>query len=217
MKKYSKIVVLSAGITENPKGPRKFADGKNNFNYEVLVDPYEFRFKAVKKLFQDGLCSEFVLVGGEVETMNGGIKSKFIGSDGKTVEKAEVMRYSLVNDYQIPGNNFPAVLKSISNTRGNAEAVLRYFKENNVTNFDDIGVLTSFYHLPRSIKIFKEAGLSLMPICAESVVYDQEFDLIREFYQKEGFSRILSEVEDTDSEIKGMGDQEKGSYNSRFN
>lgn len=171
--------------------------------------------KAVKKIFNNGVCSDFILVGGEVETIKNGERAKFIGSDGKTLPKAEIVHYSLVNHYRVPGKSL-TMLQSDSNTLGNAKEVARYFREKNIKKFEKIGILTSFYHLPRAMKIFKEAGLALIPICAESIVYDEEFDLIKDYYKKEGFSRILASTRNVNSEIKGMGDQEKGSYISKF-
>jgi hypothetical protein len=155
-------------------------------------------------------------VGGEVEMIKDEKKLKFIGKEGKTIPKAEVMRRRLVNDYGIPAENL-ICLTSASNTTGNALEILRYFTEKNVTDLNEIGLLTRFYHIPRSVKIFKEsANLSLVPICTESIVYDEEFELIKDFYSKEGLLEIIGDIKNSDSEIKGMGDQEKGSYVPRF-
>jgi len=216
MRKYKAIVVLSKIITKNNQGSRKFDNGKNNFFYEILGDPYEFRFKAVKKLFSDGACSNFILVGGEVETIENGKRTKLIINNEETIPKAEVMRFSLINDYSIPARNL-IVLKSASNTIGNAKETAKYFKAKNIKDLDKIGILTNFYDLPRTIKLFKEeASLSLIPICAESVIYDEEFDLIKNFYKKEGFSKIISDIKENFLEIKGMHDQEKGIYAPMF-
>ena len=216
MSQYPKIILLSAGINQNANGPHSFSNNIENFNYEILGDPYEFRFKAVRKLFVGNACPDFILVGGQVEKVENGRKSKFIGKGGKTIPKAEVMRYCLINNYNIPKENISATLESESNTYGNAEAVSKYFKEKTINNVEKIGILTSFYHLSRSVKIFKELNLPLIPICAESVIYDEEFDSIKDFYDNEGFSKILADTKNSNSEIKGMGDQEKNSYTSGF-
>jgi hypothetical protein len=126
------------------------------------------------------------------------------------------MRYALINNYKIPSKNIIA-LKSVSNTIGNAKEIYKYFVKKNIKNLNKVGILTNFYDLPRSIKIFREfSNLSLIPICAESIIYDEEFDLIKKFYKEEGFSRIVSEEKNYDSEIKGISDREKGCYVPRF-
>lgn len=81
MKKYSAVVVLAAGITYD----------QANFSYEIAADPYEFRFKAVQKLFTDGACAQFILVGGDVEMIVDGKKDKFKDKNGEHVPKAAVM------------------------------------------------------------------------------------------------------------------------------
>jgi hypothetical protein len=217
MKKYDKIIVLASGITVDKNGPYKFENNTEKFNYKIIKDPYEFSFKAVKKLFSAGICSNFILVGGKVEIVKNKTKAKFIGKNGTTIPKAEVMKYSLINNYGIPAENL-TVLKSASNTIGNAKEILKYFKKQNIKNIDKVGILTCFHHLPRTIKIFKEtSNLFFDPICSESVIYNEEFDLIRKFYQKEGLSIILGENKNENSEIKGMGDMEKNCYIPKFN
>ncbi len=216
MKKYSKIIVLSRGVKQSDDGLRKFQNEKENFSYTIEGDPDEFCFKAVKKLFSDGICRDFILVGGEVEVIKAGEKTAFIGNEGKTIPKVEVMHHSLVNNYKIPTENL-TTLKSVSNTKGNAIEIKRYFAEKNITDLSDIGILTNFYHLPRATKIFKEStGLSFIPIPAESIIYEEEFDSIKNFYKEQGYKMILGDTIEKDSEIKGMGDMEKGSYSSRF-
>jgi hypothetical protein len=216
MKKYTKIIVLSRGVKQSDDGLKKFQNEKENFSYTIEGDPDEFCFKAIKKLFSDGACSDFILVGGEVEIIKDGKKTAFIGNTGKTISKVEVMHHSLVNNYEIPKENLTA-LKSVSNTKGNAKEIKKYFIEKNITDLNDIGILTNFYHLPRAIKIFKEStGLCFIPISAESVIYDEEYDSIKNFYREQGFKMILGDTIEQDSEIKGIGDMEKGSYSSRF-
>ncbi len=210
------IVVLAAGVTQMDNGPRKFEKGEVNFDYEIQGDPYEFRFKAVQKLLLKGSCSKFILVGGNVEMVKDGEKESFYDQNGQVVSKSQVMKHCLVNHYQIPVENI-VCLHSESNTIGNAKEVSKYFSENGIKDLETVGLLTSFYHLSRSVRMFgDEANLRLIPISAESAVYHEEFENIRKFYHEEGFSRILHDTKDHRSEIKGMGDQEQNIYQPGF-
>ena len=216
MKKYSAVIVLAAGVRQNDEGPRRFEQDGERFAYEIKGDPYEFRFKAVKKLFTTGASSNFIVVGGDVETTKDGKKDKYKGQSGEVVSKSKVMADCLINYYQIPADKI-VVLHSESNTKGNAVEVARYFSENKTQSLDQVGLLTSFFHLPRSIRTFADVGnLRLIPISAEGVIYEEEFENIHQFYSEEGFSMILGDIQDQPSEIKGMGDQEKGSYTPMF-
>ncbi len=210
------IVVLAAGVTQKDNGPRKFEKDEVTFDYEIQGDPYEFRFKAVKKILLNGSCSKFVLVGGNVEMIKGDEKKSFFDKNGQVVSKSEVMKHCLVNHYQIPEENI-VCLHSVSNTIGNAKEVSKHFSENKTKDLGTVGLLTSFYHLSRSMRMFvEEANLRLIPISAESVVYHEEFENVRKFYHEEGFSRILHDAKDHRSEIKGMGDQEQNNYQPGF-
>lgn len=203
MKKYSAIIILAPGITKTDNGKFTFKNGDVNFRYEIEGDPNEFRFKAVEKFYIDDRAIEFILVGGTVKNMD-------------SVRKADVMKDILESKYKIPPNLLNPI-KSASNTEGNAMAVKRYLSEKNEIYISNIGLLTNFYHLPRAIRLFIDvAHLRLIPICAESIVYDDEFDNMRHFYHHEGFSRILNDSKDHDSEIKGMLAQELGSYTPRI-
>lgn len=199
MKKYSAIIILAPEITEDKKGKLTFDKNGVNFNYEIEGDPHEFRFKAAQKFYSDDNNMEFILVGGMV-------KKK------ENIRKADVMKDVLESRYGIPPNLLNPI-QSASNTEGNAMAIKRYLSQKNETYIDNIGLLTNFYHLPRAIKTFVDiAHLRLIPICAESIVYEEEFENIRHFYHHEGFSRIINDIKDHHSEITGMLAQEIGSY-----
>jgi len=212
MKKYSAIIILAPGIIESNKGKLTFNKNGFNFNYEIEGDPHEFRFKAAKKFYLEDKNLEFILVGGTVKDEN----KETVKVNDKEVLKADVMKDILESRYEISSNSLNPV-KSDSNTEGNAMAVKRYLSEKNETYINNIGLLTNFYHLPRAIKTFIDiAHLRLIPICAESIVYKEEFENIKHFYHHEGFSRIINDLKDHDSEIKGMLAQETGSYTPRI-
>lgn len=212
---YKFIVVLSRGVTVKPNGPNRFSSGASDFNYEIEGDPYSFCFKAIKDLFDSGACKNFILVGGVVKTANpDGSLTDFIDRQGTTVPKAEVMKDCLVNRYGIPSEHL-ITLVSASNTEGNAKAVQKYFQENSIIDTDDVGILSIYNHLVRAMRIFIDvADLRLIPIPAEGLIYNEEYSNIRKFYETDGFSKIIGLNINDPSEIKGMGDREKGEYTS---
>ncbi len=213
MKKYSAIIILAPGITKANEGKLTFNKNGFNFNYKIEVDPHEFRFKAAKKFYSEDKNLELILVGGTVKDEN----RETVKVNNKEVLKADVMKQRLeCSEYGIPSKHLHPI-QSASNTEGNAMAVKRYLSEKNDAYINNIGLLTNFYHLPRAIKTFIDVShMRLIPICAESIVYKEEFENIRHFYHHEGFSRIINDLKDHDSEIKGMLAQEAGSYTSRI-
>ena len=218
VKQYSAVVVLSPEIIENQKGKLTFKHNNGHISYSIDNDPHEFRFKAVKRLYKDGVCKNFILVGGVVKKWVGDKKKNTL-IDGKPVPKKDVMRQRLeCSEYGIPRKNLLDV-ESMSNTKGNAMAVLEYLAKFNAPYINNIGLLTNFYHLPRAMKIFIEkAGLRLIPICAESIVYGENYEELKKFYKEivvsndEKITRILADDVGDGSEIKGMWDMESGKY-----
>jgi|GEM_PF-4169424 len=214
--RYSLIIVPTAGIAQKDDGPLTFSDGVESFSYDIEQDPYEFCLKAVKKLNDTGACSNFLIVGGAVQTRKDEKKDKFLGATGNNVPKAEVMRDRLVKHYKVPLNCI-RVLISESNTTGNAVAVASHFAAGNPAPSGRLGLMVNFFRLARATGIFIDATkLPLIPISAESVVYEEEFENIKEFYKQEGFAAIISSNRDSDSEIKGISDRENGTYLARF-
>lgn len=213
--KYSTIILLSAGITQTEAGNRTFSEGHTSFKYLIQGDPHEFGFKAIQKLYQDGSCTNFVLVGGLVEVISpDGTKSPYLDASGNPVPKALVMENCLIENYHIPKEAL-TILQSASNTQGNAETVAKYFSNQHPSGA--VGLMSLFYHLTRALRMFASVfPLPVLPICAESVVYESEFENIKQFYTTEGFNYILGATPSQDSQIKGMSDLEFGTYSPRF-
>ena len=192
MRTYSAVVVLAPGIRRNTSGPLQFSDDLNlSFSYEVVGDPFEFRFKAAAKLYEIEATQRFLLVGGKVD-----------GEEG--VPKGAVMQHRLSTEYGIPvGALTPLV--SASNTQGNARAVKEYLQQDSKIDVEEIGVLTNFYHLSRATRMFmEEVKLRLIPICAEGFILDDEFDNIRKFYRDEALGYIVGDLETDRCEIRGL-------------
>ena len=211
--KYVAIIILSPGITQMDDGSIVFKRNGIVFNYEFEGDR-EFRLKAAQKLYQDGACSNFIIVGGNVDTRVNGRLQEY-NYNNQSIPKSEVIKSRLVDKYMIPEGCLTC-LKSTPSTEGNAIEVLRHLSEKNIQFLDKIGLLTNFYHLTRAIRIFIDiSNLRLVPVAAEGVIYDEEFENIKSFYKSEGFSRVINDLRDCKSEIKGMSDREKGSYAGR--
>lgn len=199
-REYTYIVVLAPGITVREEGRFGFKTDAGVFRYDIAGDPFEFRFKAVAKLYTEKRTQKFLLVGGPVKTK-------------EPISKPEVMKQRLETKYSVPSESL-TIVKSSANTEGNAIAINQHLSCVNLSA-DSIGLLTNFYHLSRAIRIFIEFGkLRLIPISAESVIYQEEYENIREFYNSEGFSRILDTQKEHNSEIKGMEAIEEGIYTS---
>jgi len=211
--KYAAVIILSSGVTQMDEGSLVFNKDGIIFNYEFEGDR-EFRLKAAQKLYQDRACSNFIIVGGNVDTrINGELKT--YNYNNQSVPKAKVIKSRLVEKYMIPESCITS-LESIPSTEGNAIKVLQHLSEKNIQTLDKVGLLTNFYHLARAIRMFVDvSNLRLVPIAAEGVIYDEEFESIKDFYKSEGFSRLLNDIRNCKSEIKGMGDREKGLYTGR--
>jgi len=186
MSNYDSIVVLASEI---------FKEG-NEFKmpdfYNGVAQGGKIRLDAGIKMFQDKKTKNIIVVGGKVS--------------GSEDEKTDVMA-----DYLIE-NNIPSdkIIKipSATNTQGNAAAVKKYMIDSKIKN-QKIGLLTSFYHLPRAMKIFAREGLSFEPIVAESILIDHQdygLDKIHQFYIN---TKMLERL---NQELLGLADLEKGIY-----
>lgn len=187
MKTYDTVILLAMGI-----------EASNNGNYILTGDPFEFRFKAIKRLYEQGV-SRFILVGGTV-----------LGIVG--VSKPDVMENILTEKYGVPKE---CLIKLVSenNTEGNAKKIQEY-----ANGHKDLGItalVTNFFHLPRATTTFLDfTDIIFKPVSAESIVYDTEHQNIRNFYQNEGLDIIIKEKINDNSEIKGIHDKELGTYKS---
>lgn len=199
--KYSIVIVLSPGVTKDDSGQLVFTQSSNSFKYYIEADPFEFRFKAVKKLYTSEAAKKFILVGGPVK-------------NEEKVSKTEVMQDRLNSFYGIPIDRLITV-PSAANTEGNAMAVLERLSDKNDSYINAAGLLTNLYHLPRAMKIFqKVANLRLIPICAESLLLDDEFENVKNFYRNEASKLIVKENADDRCEIRGLSALESETYES---
>jgi len=166
----------------------------------------KMRLDAAIKMFKDKTTDNIIVVGGKVY--------------GSQDEKTDIMANYLIE------NNIPKdkVIKipSATNTQGNAAAVKSYLDKknklllnknkllfNNKLGDKKIGLLTSFYHLPRAMKIFAREGLSFEPIVAESILIDHPdygLDKINQFYIN---TKMLERL---NQELQGIASLEKGTY-----
>ncbi len=195
---YKTVIILAPGIVKDDSGDQYFKNDSNELKYKITDDQFEFRFKAAKRLHELGV-SRFVLVGGVVK-------------DAPSISKPDVMENLLVTKYNMPLSCIIKVV-SESNTEGNVKAVKEYLADNKIDR--GLGLLTNFFHLPRAVKQFSEfTDLIFSPICAESVVYDIEYENIRLFFANQGLELIIGSDPESKSEIKGLFQKEMGTYKS---
>jgi len=150
------------------------------------------RLDAAVKMFEDKMVNNIIVVGGKVR--------------GSEDEKTEAMADYLINN-DIAVENI-IKLPSKTNTQGNAKVVKSYLDKNKLTN-KKIGLLTSFYHLPRAMKIFAREGLNFEPVVAESILIDHPdygLNKIHQFYIN---TKMLERL---NQELLGLADLEKGIY-----
>jgi len=186
MSKYDSIVVLASEI---------FKEG-NKFRmpdfFNGVAQGGKMRLDAAVKMFEDKMVNNIIVVGGKVR--------------GSEDEKTEAMADYLINN-DIAVENI-IKLPSKTNTQGNAKVVKSYLDKNKLTN-KKIGLLTSFYHLPRAMKIFAREGLNFEPVVAESILIDHPdygLNKIHQFYIN---TKMLERL---NQELLGLADLEKGIY-----
>jgi hypothetical protein len=197
---YDTIILLARGIHLDEQGAFNFTKDGRAITYKTSGDPFEFCYKAVKKLHENG-TQHIILVGGVVK-------------GAEYISKPDIMEDVLVNRYGIPQSCLTKIV-SESNTEGNAKAVKEFHATNTIAG--NAGLLTNHYHLLRAMRDFVNIpNLRLLPVPAESIIYTDtgEFENIRTFYENEGLSYIIGNTPDANSEIKGIADKELGTYKS---
>lgn len=146
----------------------------------------EIRVEATKVLRRQNRVNEIIVVGGPTE-------------DGMSKVKLIAERIGGV----------VTQLESIPSTQNNLDVIKDYLGDDRGNN----GLLTNFYHLPRAMRLSIERGLNLIPVCAEAVLLSEDVNWlgkIKEWYggQDSMFLRLISE-------IQGLSDLEKDSYNNK--
>ena len=168
---YSAIIVLPPNIVESKEGRLNYKEGIFEFRYIMKNDPYEFRYKAISKLFHSGAVERFILPGSAVRKEN----NEGLASEGVEPLTPHIMKYTLTSKYGVA----PDVLRVVSSaphTMGNIIAAYEELKNRDSLYLAKVGVLTNFYHLPRALRLFAEhTVLRPIPLCAESFLLSDEF------------------------------------------
>ncbi len=185
MKKYDYVVVLAGEIIQKDDGYEmpEFFDN--------LAQGTKMRLDAAVKMFNDGSASNIIVVGGPVRDSND--------------EKPDIMAEYLIKE-NIPEEEIIKI-PSEANTQGNATAVNEFINKNTIVG--KIGLLTSFYHLPRAMKFFIGQDLRCEPIAVEAILLDHPDygqQKIRQFYSS---PEMLNRF---DQEIEGLDKIEKEQY-----
>lgn len=208
VREYSTVIVLPPKIVESKEGRLNYKEGIFEFRYSIKNDPYEFRYKAVSKLFHSGVVERFILPGGPVRKEN----NDQLASEGVEPLSPHIMKYTLVSKYGVA----PDVLRVVSSaphTIGNITAAYEELKNRDSVYLAKVGVLTNFYHLARALRLFAEhTAIRPIPICAESFLLSDEFERerVKKFYIESGLSYILE-----NQELQGFLDIERGMYAPR--
>lgn len=158
-------------------------------------------------LEKDRLEDQRIYLGGDIR-MQAAVQLaeqvKYFIVVGGSKSKVDGMKNFLIQEFKKEKNtNIPDIIRieSDPDTLGNMRAI----KKSDAKLTGNVGILTNFYHLPRSLRISKEVfpNLTFTPLAAESLLYFRQptFSL----FAKEFLFRVSKE-------INGLADLENGSY-----
>lgn len=131
-------------------------------------------------------------------------QTEFLIVVGGSKPKVDDMKNFLVQEFEkIKISNIPDIIRieSDPDTLGNLWAI----KKSGIKLNDGVGILTNFYHLPRSIRISNEVfpRIAFIPLAAESLLNMKQSTF--PLFKKEFILRISRE-------INGLSDIENGTY-----
>ncbi len=143
------VIVVLGGGTESYQSPRPM----------VEVNGAGDRMIYAYKLYRDGISTKILLSGGSAEWQGKGQSSP-----------AEDMAF-LLGMMGVPNEDL--VLQSDSlNTFEDAQFSSRIIKEN---HWEKVVLITSALHMPRSVRLFKAAGVEVIPAPVDYTISDQEW------------------------------------------
>lgn len=189
---YKVVFVLGAAVERNKSDEFVIATLDRG-----LPQLAEWRIDAAKRLYKLGMVDKFITVGGEEKTLT-----------GEKIYRPEVMRNLMTcGQGSIPRNKVEFLHDDIGSTRGNIKEINNYIRSFHLTE-QDCAFLTNYYHIPRSMLFFEEAGMLLRPLAAESFLLGRVQEILAgyEYISGSGFvARLVSE-------LSGMYDLEMGRY-----
>ncbi len=163
----AEAIVILGGATRNVSFPRVIPD---------LSDRGD-RLLYGAKLYQDGLAPLIIVSGGRIQWFGGG--------DSEAQDMAEILK--LVG---IPSKAIILEPNSL-NTYQNAAYTKKILQEKGINK---ILLVTSAFHMPRSLAIFKKQGINAIPVATDFLISKQELSQIN--YSIE--SQILSLIPSTE-------------------
>ena len=168
--KYDRIFILAAQMERRGERYDFLEEDRNGFLHG------EIRVAAAKLLIEKGMVKEVIVVGGP--TLDGRSKVELIAA--------------------LLPTTVPIVkLETQPNTLSNVEKIKEYLAEEGEEG-EKNGLLTSFYHLPRALRMISANGYKLIPIAAEAILLADDpcwEGKIREWYSEESMlTRIVSEI-----------------------
>ena len=161
------------------------------------------RMDAAIELFKNNKETNFVVVGGYDPTDN----NNKVNEKSKKVDDMESFLREKCPDIKLVG------VKSLPCTMHNLVAVFNTWINKDKINLENknIGILTNFYHLPRTLRFALKAKMKIspnnisdfIPICAESLANLQDNNM---------YTRNTEYLLRLESERKGLRDLESDSY-----
>lgn len=173
-------------------------DGKFPEYHRGMYLGGQTRMDAAVELYKNNKLAKFIVVGGLNKDCNNIEDSEKTSSMKKYLEK-ECKEINVTS------------INSLPCTKHNFVAIFAYWEENSQEDLSKktVGVLTNHYHLPRSLKFLSLAQKEFLlsnnpifnPIAAESVICQPEVYIKKQEYELT-----------SNSEVRGMGDMERGLY-----
>lgn len=175
---YKVVFVLGADVDKDKND--KYILAEEDSGGPLLS---EWRLLAVKKLYEEKMVDEFVIV------------SYFQCFDNEKVWRCEVMKNILIENYQIPEKIIKIRKQSEKASVGNGIEIKRFLSDYSIKK-EDCAFLTNFYHIPRTTALFQKIDLFLRPIAAESFFVDKEMDIRKDYGQTKltFYDRLIKEL-----------------------
>ncbi len=202
---FDVVVVLGGNIRRTKDGRWKTTSYKEGKEKSIGAHA---RTIAAAELYKLGEAKKFILSTGKTITLQGTNIP-----DPQTPSEASIMKEELVR-YGIPEENIILEEKSTT-TLTNAQEVAKILREHH--EFKKVGILTSFWHLERSMVFFESQrldldGKMLIPLDADQIIAEKSArhaKLVEEMANSDTIDKRI------DAEVNGIKLFKEGKYQSK--
>lgn len=202
---YDVVVVLGGNIRQGSDGRWKTTSYKEGKEKSIGAHA---RTLAAAELYKLGEAKTFILSTGKTTTLPGTNIP-----DQNTPTEASVMKNEMIR-YGIPEENI--ILEEVSTTTlTNAQEVAKILRAH--SEFKKVGIMTSFWHLERSMVMFEAQrldldGKMLIPLDADQIIADKSArhaKIVGEMANSETIDQRIN------AEVNGIKLFKEGKYESK--